>query len=90
MNRKSRLERFGPGTDEFSSCCCAIELCGFWTIPAGTWKNRDAGPRRRTRSGEEATKIAIDRLAVYLFRISQVQLIFRARLATGDFAPHES
>jgi ADP-ribose pyrophosphatase YjhB (NUDIX family) len=73
-------------------CKRAIEpRLGFWTMPAGFLEEREStevGAKREAH--EEATaEIAIDSLlAVYnVPRISQVQLIYRARLATPHFAP---
>lgn len=73
-------------------CRRAIEpRHGFWTIPAGYMEERETpaeGAAREAREEAQA-KIEIDRLlAVYSVpRISQVQLIFRAKLANPDFAP---
>jgi ADP-ribose pyrophosphatase YjhB (NUDIX family) len=64
---------------------------GFWTIPAGYLElNETTMDGARREAWEEAyAKIEIDGLlAVYSIpRLSQVQLIYRARLATPDFAP---
>lgn len=73
-------------------CRRAIEpRSGFWTIPAGYLEEREtpADGARREAWEEALAKIEIDRLlAIYSVpRISQVQLIFRATLATEDFAP---
>jgi ADP-ribose pyrophosphatase YjhB (NUDIX family) len=73
-------------------CRRAIEpRHGFWTIPAGYMEERETPAEGAAREAwEEATaKIEIDRLlAVYSVpRISQVQLIFRARLADVDIKP---
>jgi ADP-ribose pyrophosphatase YjhB (NUDIX family) len=73
-------------------CRRAIEpRLGFWTIPAGYMEERETPAEGAAREAwEEAlAKIEIDRLlAVYsVSRISQVQLIFRAKLASPDFAP---
>lgn len=73
-------------------CRRAIEpRKGFWTIPAGFMEERETPAEGAAREAfEEATaRIDIDRLlAVYAVpRISQVQLIFRAKLADGTFAP---
>lgn len=72
-------------------CRRAIEpRRGFWTIPAGYLELNETpedGARREAR--EEATAVLdIERLlAVYSVpRISQVQLIFRARLAAPEFS----
>ncbi len=73
-------------------CRRAIEpRRGYWTIPAGYLEERETPAEGAAREAyEEAqARIDIDRLlAVYSVpRISQVQLIFRAALATPDFAP---
>lgn len=73
-------------------CRRAIEpRRGFWTIPAGYLEEHEtpeAGAAREARE-EACAEIKIDTLlAVYSVpRISQVQLIYRASLATPDFAP---
>jgi len=72
-------------------CRRAIEpRKGFWTLPAGYLElneSVEAGAAREARE-EACADIAIDRLlAVYSIpRISQVQLMFRARLASPEFA----
>ncbi|WP_374466146.1 NUDIX domain-containing protein [Ferrovibrio sp.] len=72
-------------------CRRAIEpRKGFWTIPAGYMEEREtseAGAAREARE-EACAEIAIDALlAVYnIPRISQVQLIYRATLASPDFS----
>ena len=73
-------------------CRRAIEpRRGFWTIPAGYMEERETPAEGAAREAwEEAqAKIDIDRLlAIYSVpRISQVQLIFRATLATPEFSP---
>ena len=64
---------------------------GFWTLPAGYLElNESALDGARREAWEEArATIAIDALlAVYnIPRISQVQLIWRARLASETFEP---
>jgi len=64
---------------------------GFWTIPAGYLELNETTMDGALREAwEEAyAKIEIDGLlAVYSIpRLSQVQLIYRARLATPHFAP---
>lgn len=72
-------------------CRRAIEpRQGFWTIPAGYLEEREtteAGAKREAQE-EACADITIDALlAVYnIPRISQVQLIYRARLAEPVFA----
>ena len=79
---------------KFLLCKRAIEpRHGYWTIPAGYLEENEStadGAKRETF--EEATaKIEIGQLlAVYdIARISQVQLIYTATLADGQFAPGE-
>lgn len=71
-------------------CRRAIEpRLGFWTIPAGYMEERETPAQGAAREAwEEAlTRIEIDRLlAIYAVpRISQVQLIFRAKLSSAEF-----
>ena len=73
-------------------CRRAIEpRKSFWTIPAGFLEEHETPAEGAMREAfeEASTRIDIDRLlAVYAVpRISQVQLIFRATLADGQFAP---
>jgi ADP-ribose pyrophosphatase YjhB (NUDIX family) len=73
-------------------CRRAIEpRRGFWTLPAGyleLGESAEEGARREARE-EAGAEIEIDRLlAVYSIpRISQIQLIYRARLAQLGIAP---
>lgn len=72
-------------------CRRAIEpRSGFWTLPAGYMEERETSEAGAAREAEEEAGaiIAIDGLlAVYnIPRISQVQLIYRARLAEPVFA----
>ena len=64
---------------------------GFWTLPAGFMEQHETTQQGAMREAfEEATaKIEIDALlAVYSIpRLSQVQLIYRARLAEPGIAP---
>ena len=63
---------------------------GFWTLPAGYLElHESAAEGARREAWEEArARIEIDQLlAVYSIpRISQIQLIFRARLSAPEFA----
>jgi len=73
-------------------CRRAIEpRRGFWTLPAGYLElNESAEAGARREAWEEArARIAVDDLiGVYsLPHISQVQLIFRARLESDDVSP---
>lgn len=80
--------------DRILLCRRAIEpRRGFWTIPAGYLElneTTEAGAMREAAE-EACARIAIDGLlAVYTIpRISQVQLIYRARLEDGKFAAGE-
>jgi len=64
---------------------------GYWTLPAGFMEQHETAMAGAMREAwEEATaKIEIDALlAVYSIpRLSQVQLIYRARLAMPEIAP---
>lgn len=73
-------------------CRRAIEpRLGFWTLPAGYLElNETAAEGARREAWEEArARLEIDQLlAVYSIpRISQIQLIYRARLASREVAP---
>jgi ADP-ribose pyrophosphatase YjhB (NUDIX family) len=63
---------------------------GYWTIPAGYLEEQEAAEAgaRREAWEEACAEIAIDQLlAVYTIqRISQVQLIYRARLTAPEVA----
>lgn len=80
--------------DRLLLCRRAIEpRRGFWTIPAGyleLHETTEAGAMREAAE-EACTSIVIDGLlGVYTIpRISQVQLIYRAELETGEFAAGE-
>ncbi|EAU40971.1 hypothetical protein FP2506_18824 [Fulvimarina pelagi HTCC2506] len=64
---------------------------GFWTIPAGYLELNEAPEDGARREASEEANITLDierLLAVYSVpRISQVQLIYRARLARPDYSP---
>jgi ADP-ribose pyrophosphatase YjhB (NUDIX family) len=75
--------------DKFLLCERAIEpRIGYWTIPAGYMEENETTPAGAAREAwEEAeAEIEIDGLlAIYdIPRISQVQMIFRARLKSPD------
>ena len=77
--------------DRILLCRRAIEpRRGFWTLPAGYLELNEAAAAGAEREAwEEArARLVIDQLlAVYSIpRISQIQLIYRARLATPDIA----
>lgn len=72
-------------------CRRAIEpRKGFWTLPAGYMELNETAEEAALREAREeaCARLEIDRLlAVYSVpRISQVQLMFRARLAAPDIA----
>ncbi len=78
--------------DRILLCRRAIEpRTGYWTIPAGFMEVNETCEQGAAReSWEEArARLVIDRLlAVYSIpRISQVQVIYRARLQDADVAP---
>jgi ADP-ribose pyrophosphatase YjhB (NUDIX family) len=78
--------------DKILMCKRAIEpRHGFWTIPAGFLEENETPEHGAAREAdEEATaKIEIDALlGIYTIpRISQVQLMYRARLLSDDIAP---
>lgn len=66
---------------------------GFWTLPAGYLEQHESAADGALREAWEETRarIEIDQLlAVYSIpRISQVQLIYRARLLSPDVSPGE-
>ncbi len=73
-------------------CRRAIEPSrGLWTLPAGFMEAGDtpqAGARREAREEALADLEILSLLAVYtVTRISQVQLLYRARLRTPEIAP---
>lgn len=73
-------------------CRRAIEpRLGFWTLPAGfleEGETAEEGALREAREEACAELIIDGLLAVYSVpRISQIQLMFRARLANSGFAP---
>ena len=73
-------------------CRRAIEpRRGFWTLPAGYLELNETAPEgaRREAWEEARAKLEIDQLlAVYSIpRISQIQLIYRARLTSPAVAP---
>jgi ADP-ribose pyrophosphatase YjhB (NUDIX family) len=77
--------------DEILLCKRAIEpRKGFWTLPAGFMEEGEtveAAAHREAREEACATLIIDGLLAIYSVpRISQVQIMFHARLATPDIA----
>jgi ADP-ribose pyrophosphatase YjhB (NUDIX family) len=92
VNPKVVVGTVATWNDRVLLCRRAIEpRKGFWTIPAGYLEEHETaqdGALRETRE-EAGAEVAIDALlAVYsVRRISQVQLIYRARLASPELAP---
>ena len=77
--------------DRIILCKRAIEpRKGYWTLPAGYLENGETAEAGAAREAWEEARIRIELdqlLAVYSVpRISQIQLIFRARLKTPEFA----
>ena len=75
--------------DRILLCKRAIEpRKGYWTLPAGYMENRETVEEAAIREAwEEArARLELDRvLAIYsIARISQVQIMFRARLTTPE------
>ena len=78
-------------TGRILMCRRAIEpRSGFWTLPAGFMEQGESVEQaaRREAQEEACADLALEGLmAVYSVpRISQVQMFFRARLATSDYA----
>ena len=77
---------------KFLLCKRAIEpRKGFWTIPAGYMELQESpedGARRAAMEEAEVDLILDSLLAVYTIkRLSQVQLIYRARMASDPGGP---
>lgn len=73
-------------------CCRAIEPCaGKWTLPAGYLENGEtvaAGAVRETYEEARARVEIIAPYAIYnISHVSQIYLMFRARLLDNDFKP---
>lgn len=83
----------GAPMDEEKVLLCRRAIApreGYWTIPAGyleLGESTEAGARREALE-EACARIEIDRLlAIYnITRISQIQTIYRAKLAAPEFA----
>ncbi len=78
--------------DKILLCRRAIEpRKGFWTLPAGFLEEHETPEDGAKREAKEEAECEIELdvlLAVYSVpRISQVQLMYRARLKTPHFAP---
>ena len=92
VNPKIVVGAVASWQDKLLLCRRAIEpRRGYWTMPAGFLEEHEttqAGAEREAWE-EACAQLAIDALlAVYnIPRISQVQLIYRARLVSPDIAP---
>ncbi|MFO1190362.1 MAG: NUDIX hydrolase [Alphaproteobacteria bacterium] len=78
--------------DKILLCRRAIEpRRGFWTLPAGFLESNEAAAEGAIREAREEANAQIETgalLAIYSIpRISQVQLIYLARLVTPDVSP---
>lgn len=88
----SVVETVVDGTRKILLCRRAIEpRHGFWTIPAGFLEEQETVEDGARREAYEEARVQLQMtglLAVYSVpRISQVQIIYRARLAAPTFAP---
>lgn len=77
--------------DKVLLCKRAIEpRSGYWTIPAGFMEMRESteqGAIRETMEEANARIEIVDLLAIYnVVRLSQVQIFYRAKMLTPDFA----
>lgn len=73
-------------------CRRAIEpRRGLWTIPAGFMENGETATQAAIRETLEEACARVEAVSLYgvynIPHINQVYLMFRARLATADFAP---
>ena len=73
-------------------CRRAIEpRYGLWTLPAGFMENRESTVEAAARETWEEARARVVDLSLYgvfsIPHISQVYMMFRARLETGEFAP---
>lgn len=78
--------------DRFLMCRRAIEpRRGFWTLPAGFMEHGETTEEGACREAREEANAEIrirDVLAIYnIPRIAQVQIMYRAELASPDFSP---
>lgn len=92
VNPKIVVGSVATWEDKILICKRAIEpRLGFWTLPAGFMEEGETvedGARREARE-EACADLEIERiLAIYSIpRISQVQIMFKARLVSPDIAP---
>jgi len=80
--------------DKILLCKRAIEpQYGFWTLPAGFMENNETTPNAAQRETQEEANANVEIISLYAMfdipHISQVYLMFRARLLDLEFAPGE-
>lgn len=80
--------------DKILLCKRAIEpQRGYWTLPAGFMENNETTPNAAQRETQEEANANVEIISLYAMfdipHISQVYLMFRARLLDLEFAPGE-
>jgi ADP-ribose pyrophosphatase YjhB (NUDIX family) len=80
--------------DKILLCKRAIEpQYGYWTLPAGFMENNETTPNAAQRETQEEANANVEIISLYAMfdipHISQVYLMFRARLLDLEFAPGE-
>ena len=80
------------GEDKVLLCSRAIEpRYGLWTLPAGFMENGESVEQAAVRESEEEANLKLDDLQLYtimsLPHISQVYMIFMARITDNSFSP---
>lgn len=78
--------------DKILLCKRAIEpQRGYWTLPAGFMENNETTPNAAQRETQEEANANVEIISLYAMfdipHISQVYLMFRARLLDLEFAP---
>ncbi|MCK5521714.1 MAG: NUDIX hydrolase [Thiomargarita sp.] len=78
--------------DKILLCKRAIEpRYGLWTLPAGFMENNETVEQAATRETYEEALAKVDKLHLYVMlslpHISQIYIMFRARLRNLDYAP---
>ena len=78
--------------DKILLCKRAIEpQYGYWTLPAGFMENNETTPNAAQRETQEEANANVEIISLYAMfdipHISQVYLMFRARLLDLEFAP---